>query len=294
MKDRRFPWEALLALILGFGLGLAYTWVIAPVKYVDAEPQTLRDDFKDHFRSAIAAAYVSNADLERARTRLALLGDPDPSQALTAQAQRMLAAGASPDAIQQVALLASALQGQVAVNPSLAVTDIPTQSDETATRPVNTPTETLPTSEPFTQTEPAATTQSEPTNTSVPVLTATPRPTQTATATLGAPYQLVGQDTVCDQELAEGLLQVVVTDVRRQQIPGAEIIITWNSGEEHIFTGFKPELGYGYADFMMTPNVTYSVRMADGGTPASELSTPDCTEGNTAYPGGLKLTFQKP
>ena len=294
MKTGRFPWEALLVLILGFGLGLAYAWVIAPVQYVDAEPHTLRDDFKDHFRSTIAAAYASNADLERARARLALLGDPDPARALTAQAQRMLAGGASSDAVQQVALLAAALQGQVAANPPPAATDILTQSGKATTQLSNTPTTVLETSEPTIQVEPASTTQAESTNPPIPVLTATPRPTQTATATLGAPYQLVGQDTICDPELAEGLLQVVVTDVRRQQIPGAEIIITWNSGEEHIFTGFKPELGYGYADFLMTSSVTYSVRMADGGAPASELSTPDCTEGNTAYQGGLRLTFQKP
>ena len=90
-------------------------------------------------------------------------------------------------------------------------------------------------------------------------------------------------------------MQVVVTDARRQQIPGAEIIVTWNNGEEHFFTGMKPELGYGYADFLMTPDITYSVRMADGGTPASELSTPDCTDtSGNHYPGGLKLTFQQP
>jgi hypothetical protein len=254
---------------------------------VDAEPHTLRDDFKDHYRSAIAAAYASNADLERARARLALLDDPDPSQALTAQAQRMLAVGEAPETVQQIALLASALQGQVAVDPLPVTTNTPTQGSESVTRSVSTPTTATETSEP--------TTQAEPTITSAPLLTATPRPTQTPTATLGAPYQLVGQDTVCDPELAQGLLQVVVTDIRRQQVPGAEIIITWNSGEEHIFTGFKPELGNGYADFLMTPDVSYSVRMADGGTPALELSASECTntDGNP-YQGGFRITFQQP
>jgi len=291
MTMKRFPWW-LIVLVLGFGLGLAYTWVIAPVKYVDAEPRTLRDDFKDSYRTAIAAAYASNADLERARARLVLLGDPDPSQALTAQAQRMVAAGESDDAVQQVALLASAMQGQAAVQPSPTLaatqTDIPTVIfTEVNTQPITTPTTVIETSEPA---SPA-----EPTNTSVPLLTATPRPTQQPTATLGAPYQLVGQDTVCDTELAEGLLQVVVTDIRRQQVPGAEIIITWNSGEEHIFTGLKPELGNGYADFLMTPDVTYSVRMADGGTPAADLAAPDCTGTDGApYLGGFRLTFQRP
>jgi hypothetical protein len=86
-----------------------------------------------------------------------------------------------------------------------------------------------------------------------------------------------------------------VTDIRRQQIPGAEIIVTWNNGEEHIFTGLKPELGYGYADFLMAPDVTYSVRMADGGTPASDLSAPLCTDTDgEPYLGGHLITFQQP
>jgi hypothetical protein len=287
MTMKRFPWAALLVLILGFGLGLAYAWVISPVQFVDAEPYHLRDDFKDHFRSAISAAYASNADLERARARLALLGDPDPSQALAAQAQRMLAEGESPEAVQQVALLASALEGQVAVNPSPIATDTPLETGDVGSQPVDTPITATETFQP--------TAEAEPTNTPAPQLSATPRPTRTATATLGAPYQLVGQDTVCDPELAEGLLQFVVTSAKRQQIPGAEIVITWNNGEEHIFTGFKPELGNGYADFSMTPDVIYSVRMADGGEPASELSAPTCTDtdGNP-YQGGLLITFQQP
>jgi hypothetical protein len=105
----------------------------------------------------------------------------------------------------------------------------------------------------------------------------------------------VGQDTVCDPELAEGLLQIVVINATRRQIPGAEIIITWNSGEEHIFTGLKPELGNGYADYLMAPSMTYSIRMADGGTPAVDISAPACTAtDDSTYLGGIKITFQQP
>jgi hypothetical protein len=284
MRTRRLVWEWLIALILGFGLGLAYAWVISPLEYVDAEPMILRDDFKDHFRAAIAAAYASSGDLERARARLDLLGDPDTAQALTAQAQRMLAAGDSFETVQQVAMLASALQGEVVPNPP---TEIPTNNLEPTGQAVD----------PLTSTPEAfqPTIEVEPTGTPIPVLTPTPRPTRTPTPTLGAPYQLVGQDTVCEPELAEGLLQIVVTNATRKHIPGAEIIITWSGGEEHIFTGLKPELGHGYADYLMTPEVTYSIRMADGGTPASGVSAPTCTatDDNT-YLGGIRITFQQP
>lgn len=294
MMKKLFPLILILALTAGFGLGLTYAWVIAPIQYVDAEPRILRDDFKDHFRSAIAAAYAANMDLERARVRLDLLGDPDPSQALVAQAQRMLAAGESPEAVQDVARLASALEGEVAANqPSpttetiITDTSIPDDLAETPVQPEITITAISTTPEP--------TIEIEATNTSLPQLSATPRPTRTPTATLGAPYQLIGEETVCEPDLAEGLLQIVVYDIRRNQIPGAEIVVTWSNGEEHIFTGLKPELGHGYADFLMTPDVTYSVRMSDGGTPASELSVPTCeNENGDSYLGGLRLTFQQP
>ena len=284
MKARGFWWVWVIALVLGFGLGLGYAWVVSPVQYVEASPQILRDDFKDRFRATIAAAFASNGDLERARARLALLGDPDPSQALTAQAQRMLATGESPEAIQHVALLASALQGKTVDNPP---TQIPASSPEAVSGAIDTATATSEAALP--------TVSAEPTSTPIPVLTPTLRPTRTATPTLGAPYQLVGQDTICEPELAEGLLQIVVRDARRNQIPGAEIIVTWSGGEEHIFTGLKPELGHGYADYLMTPDITYSVRMADGGTPATGLSAPTCTASDgSEYLGGQSIIFQKP
>lgn len=297
MMKRLFPLALLLALAIGFGLGLTYAWVIAPVQYVEAEPRMLRNDFKDHFRSVIAAAYAANADLERARARLDLLGDPNPSQALAAQAQRMLGTGESPEAVQQVALLASAMEGQVVANQPSPGAE--TATSDTSIAPNSSETPGLPTSTSTTidstADTPAPTIESQSTNTPLPQLSATPRPTQTPTATLGAPYQLIGEEPVCEPDLAEGLLQVVVFDVRRNQIPGAEIIVAWNNGEEHIFTGLKPELGHGYADFLMTPDVAYSVRMADGGTPASNLSPPECENANgEAYLGGLLLTFQRP
>lgn len=284
MKVKRLPWLPLLALALGFGLGLVYAWLVSPLGAVDASPRALRADFKDHFRSAIAAAYAATGDLERARARLDLLGDPDPAQALTAQAQRMLAAGEPFEDVRQVALLASILQGQEVTGPPPAL--LPTDTG-LASQPVSQDTATPETSPPPAETQPAGD--------SIPAATPTPRPTRTPTPTLGAPYQLVGQDTVCEPELAEGLLQIIVINVARRPVPGAEIVIAWSSGEEHIFTGLKPELGNGYADFVMAPGAIYTVRMADGGTPAADLSAPACTATDgSEYYGGLRITFQQP
>lgn len=84
-------------------------------------------------------------------------------------------------------------------------------------------------------------------------------------------------------------------DGRRRQIPGVEIIVTWNGGEDRFFTGFKPELGNGYADFQMADAVSYNVRAVDGGVQVTNVIAPPCSKPNgETYTGNLRLTFQQP
>jgi hypothetical protein len=287
---RRLAWLSLLTLVLGFGLGLLYSWVISPLRYADTLPNTLRPDFKDAFRTAIASAYAATGNLERARTRLALLGDVDPIQALTAQAQRMLAAGEPFQSVQDVAMLASDLRaGAASVLPSATSSPIPATAAAT-TSPTPTPSPLTPTqvtSEPSgTDTAPAATALFD---------TPTPRPTHTPIPTASAPFQLVSQDQVCNPNLTSGLMQISVLDSDHHQMPGVEIDISWPGGEESFFTGLKPEIADGYADYVMQPGMMYSLRVERSGTPVSGLSAPSCPDANAqSYLGGLKLVFQQP
>jgi hypothetical protein len=56
-----------------------------------------------------------------------------------------------------------------------------------------------------------------------------------------------------------------------------------------------PEIGNGYADFIMTPEVAYSVQLAAGGDIATGLIAPTCQDpAGESYTGGIKLTFQRP
>lgn len=289
---RHFPWESILALLAGMAIGLAYTWIIAPIRYVDTSPNTLRSDFKDTFRTAIAASYAATHNLDRARARLALLGDPDPVDALTAQAQRMLASGASFQVVQDVAGLASDLRSGVAVA-------LPTVSRAAATSAIPTLTQTAPpaptataTAGPTDTVEPTAT---ELPPTALPLNTATARPTPTTIPTASAPFQLVSNDQVCNPNLTSGLMQVSVLDSHRHQMPGVEIDISWAGGEESFFTGLKPEIADGYADYTMQPGVAYALRVAHSGAPVSNLAAPSCPDtGGQTYVGGLKLVFQQP
>ena len=84
-------------------------------------------------------------------------------------------------------------------------------------------------------------------------------------------------------------------DSRRRPAAGVEVTVTWDKGEDSFFTGFKPELGDGYADFQMEAGITYSVRAVESGTTVPNVSIPSCTDSNgQPYLGGLLLTFQQP
>jgi hypothetical protein len=286
----RIPWAVLLALLVGLGLGLAYSWVISPLQVVDAEPIALRSDFKDQYRSAIAAAYAATGDLARAQARLTLLKDSDPIEALNAQAQRMLATGQSSEEADQVAALASALD-QNGISQTIA-TQTPKVEIANNTANPSTSTNPPPASEiPFQLTETPETVETQP----ITPAASTPRPTRTSIPTLGSPFVLTGQESICDPNLPDGLLQVLVLNSNRRQMPGMEILITWDGGAENFFTGLKPELGNGYADYVMVADVTYTVQLRLGSDIASGLTTPTCqTPDGATFLGGIKLTFQQP
>lgn len=290
---RRIPFDIIITLLLGLGLGLAYSWIFSPLHVVDASPVALRADFKDAYRSAIAASYGATNNLARAQARLALLGDSNSLDALNSQAQRLIASGEFAQADQVVALAIALENGTTVV----AVPTVTSTVDNTVAV-VKEVTATLPPPPPdlpFQFTETPQSTDPQIIETQPVINTATPRPTRTLIPTVGAPFTLIAQDTVCDATLPDGLLQVLVFNSNRRQIAGAKIIITWNSGEEQFFTGLKPEISHGYADYTMSPNIAYTVRLASGSDIASELTAPTCqTPSGETFIGGIKLTFQQP
>ena len=68
----------LLAILAGIALGLAYGWIVSPVRYVDTSPDMLRVDYKTDYVLMVAEAYQNEKDLALALRRLALLGDTFP------------------------------------------------------------------------------------------------------------------------------------------------------------------------------------------------------------------------
>jgi hypothetical protein len=287
---RRIPWHALVALLAGFGLGLVYSWIISPLRVVDTNPAALRADFKDSYRAAVAAAYAATNNLPRAQARLSLLNDSNSVEALNAQAQRMLANSGSSQQADQVAALALALEGDTETVPTAE------PSTEVVSSIKITPSLTLP---PLPSDSPIMLTETvlppESGETQPAQEASTPRPTRTAVPTLVEPFKLTGQEDVCDPNLPDGLLQVIVLNSNRRQMPGVKILITWDGGEEQFFTGLKPEVGNGYADYIMKPNTTYTLQLAIGSDIATGITVPTCqTETGEPFSGGIKLTFQQP
>jgi hypothetical protein len=291
---RRIPWSTLFALLIGIGSGLAYTWVISPHPNTDAQPGALRAEFKDQYRSLIAAAYAATGNLPRAQARLSVLGDANPVDALQAQAQRMLVSAQTFERTDQLVALASALEAEAnGASISTPTVEIVVDAGNTFT---STSAPQL-TDEPvlLSETPELIETQTLSVETQPGVIEATPRPTMTPTSVPGKPYTLMGQETVCDASLPDGLLQVIVLNRSRRQVSGLEIVITWDGGKEQFFTGLKPELGNGYADYIMTPDTTYTVQLARGSDVASGVKAPTCqAPDGVTFLGGIKLTFQQP
>ncbi len=285
MRRKRIPsWLLLAGLAAGLLLGVAYTWLISPVKYTDTAPANLREDFKNQYRSAIALAYQSTGNLERARARLILLEDTGSPQVLASQAQRLLAEGYPAEAA-ALAQLSADLQNPPTARPRATITLTPS--------PNQGPTATLD----LTQTVRTATITPSPLPTLTPRATFTPRPTLTPTATLGAPFALQSKRQICDPSLPQGLLQIEVVNSAGNPVPGMRIMVSWSNpnGEDSFYTGLVPEISPGYADFQMTPGINYTVRVGEGGQPAEGWRTMDCTAPNgDTYPGGWWLTFAQP
>jgi hypothetical protein len=273
-------------LLLGVLLGILYAWTLSPIEYVDTEPKSLRGDFKDEYRLLIASAYQATGNLERARARLALFGESDPAETLGAQAQRMLANNAPQASINLLANLSQALRDTPA-----GQTIPPEQTAEQAGVP------SLQTSLPS-QTAMTTPLPNQPTSTPVPsptpIDTATPRPSRTPTATQGAPFVLVSQSTDCIPE-KPGRLEIYVFDATGSPAPGIEMLLGWLGGEEIIFSGLKPDISAGYADFQMTLGIEYVLSLSEGSTRISGLSAPQCpTDNGESYPGSIRLEFRQP
>jgi hypothetical protein len=285
-QDNRGNLYLLTALILGIVSGLLYGWMIDPVHYDKTTPKVLRADFKDRYRALIAEAFLANQDIGRATSRLALLGDTDGVVALTLQAQRAIAENRPEAEIQALTYLMLALSQSDAPFqlPTLAAPmGLPTLAFTSTATATLLP---LPTSTPVIRPSGDSITGTQ------TVARNTPTPN---TPTPSAAFALLEQNLICDLPQETPSLQIETKDIDGKPIPGVPISVRRedNDSEERFFTGLKPEISLGYADFSMTPGINYVLWVGDGGQPI-QLETPICKSGNKENWGIWKLLFIQP
>ncbi len=232
--------------LIGLTLSLTYTWVIDPPPLTDTTPAALNPHDKEIYTVLVAAAYAADGDLDQAKTRLDRLEDPNIENTIVALAERYINEGQDARDVRALARLADALGGtSAAIRPFIAT-------------PTPTPTP-IPTSTPR-----------PPTPTPTRVVRVTPTPTPTATSPVrrtptpasATAFAIVQSTAICDPTTS-GLLRIYVRDREGQGVPGVQILVTWPGGEDRFFTGFKPEIDGGYADFEMEPGEVYQVELVD-------------------------------
>jgi len=262
----------LLGLVIGLAGSLYYAWVVSPVVYTDASPARFSDQFKREYIVLVSQSYALTGNWELAEQRLAALDDSALAESVAALLDEAIRSGESNLVIRNLAVMAQQLGventavSRFGPGTGATVTPTPTQTPippESTATPTNTP---------------------RPTNTPFPTSTATSQPTPTAQPN----YRLLDQQRVCDNEDAPRI-EVNTLDAFLNPLPGVEVRVRWQGGEDRFYTGFKPAFGAGYGDFTMEPEVSYTVFLADGSPEISGLRVEPCDSG---FDGGWQLTFQ--
>jgi len=266
--------------------------LIFPIHYVDTAPHALSRGDKDNYHRLIALAFQDSHDIGRARARLEILGEPNPASTLAAQANKVIASGDSPQDAQALDQLSRALVQQLPPTPTPVVIVEPVTEQTVIPQEEVSPLETFdPNQAVLTPT--GSTPSPKPGD---PGVTFTPRwVTPTPLPALNAAFILQNKTQICDPENLGPMLQVEVVDKREKPLPGARITVTWKDGEDVFFSGLHQTIDPGYADFSMTGDVTYSLRVGVGGEQVENLSPVSClSDEGKAYFGGWALRFTEP
>lgn len=283
---RAFSWWGLfIGLAIGISLGLYYTWVVDPVEEFDTAPRQLRAEDKSHYAVAVALEFSYDSDLRAAIDQLVALelgGDPLQSMADIAcdlARSGYVNSNAGLRAVRSMKTFYQ-LQGRVGCADEL----IPDVSEPQVVEiEVPTPTPTLP--PPPSKTPTPAGQVSTPTATSALVIpTAAPR--QRYTGRFAA--------TFCDVQLS-GIIEVFVLAPNGDGVPGQQIRVRWDGGEDRFVSGLKPGRGPSYADFQMTEGINYIIDMPGAADSIQDtLSAIPCiTEGGREALRSYRVVFQQ-
>jgi hypothetical protein len=221
-----------VSMVVGLAGGLLYTWILDPIESYDSPPDALRTQDKFVYLAVIGDLYALEEDLSQAEVRLAELGVEADGPVLAGLIEQYLHGGGQAEEVRNLARLAEALGASGGV--LLVFAAAPTPSPE--------PTATLSSQPGFQQ----------------PGTSLTPAPTFTPAPS----FHLAEQTAVCADPGKPGAIVVRVRDETGNGLPGVEVVVSWSAGQDRFFTGLRSELGAGYADFEMQPDIEYEVALA--------------------------------
>lgn len=258
----------LVGALIGLPLALYYTWVVDPVEYVQTAPGSLREDYRQTYLALIAQAYESTGDFDRAASRLELFEWQDMSAELAALAQRESASGSSTRRAAALAALASQLGADAGLVEGTPTPRLTPSAGPSALSP-----------------SPSARRSATATRRSTRI------PTEVEPRSLS--FELAGRQDVCQEPGDSPQLMIEVLDQDGDPLPAVELIVLWDDGQDRFFTGLKPEISPGYADFTMQSGVRYAVQVAGSGLLDDNVSTHLCRWENGQYPGSVSLIIER-
>lgn len=274
----------LIGLILGLAGALYYAWIAEPVTFTEASPARLRDSYMNEYILLISQSYEADGNWELAQERLGALGESDPGQVIIEQLEANLRAGHPSSELYGLAVLARQIGVDNPVVDVFAPLPTPTLSAQATAAGIALETPPDPAEDPSAQTESTRLPASTPTPTATP--SPVPSPTQVPT------FRLLSQGLVCDPSGPVGRIEVVTVDSFLEPLPGVEVLVSWDGGQDHFFTGYKPEKGLGYGDISINSDTSYELMMADGSQVISGLRLELCDDIAGGFIGGWRLTFQ--
>ena len=258
----------LVDIVVGLGLGLLLTWQIWPVEYYNTDPIDLRQAHKDDYVVMIAAAYAQDRDLGMASLRLGQLGLEDAKQSVLGLFKRYGEGGYSGETRSLAQLAYDLGVTDVALlpyiqEPTATPEPTPTEVPTTAPVPTVTPVEPTPTATAAPAEATATATQPPPTPSFTP--TTPPEDTPTPTVASDFDYQVVEQsDLGCSSDRDGDYILVYVRDENDRGVAGVKLVVKGPGVEDSFFTGLKPEIGPGFADYLVMAAGSYTVQAAEG------------------------------
>lgn len=250
--------------LVGLSVALYYAWAVNPVEYIQTAPGSLRSEYRRSYLQLIAHSYVSTGNLGRASARLALFDSEDMPAELAALAQSEAAQGDAPADAQALALLASGLGAQVATEAPT-----PPSTHVAGTLPSSTP-------EPSPSSSPSAVRASS----------------STPATENGIRFEIEERLISCQGSDLPPQLMIEVLDDDGEPIPGIELTVIWDEGQDRFFTGLKPEISPGFADFVMETGVRYALQVAGSDVLVDDLVSESCRWENGQYPGSVSLVIR--